>query len=95
MKKYAVALVLFVLFLLVFYLFNMGVLSVNTLCGWKSGHLSKVTGKEWGCTCVGFKKNISSSYYERDYCTGINLSTNKFILNDKTSDLQHPVKLPE
>ncbi len=77
-KKISIFLVILLISLLSFF----GVISINGFCGYKSGHMLKTQKKnlqikEWDCHCIGFKRSIVSSYSEKEYCTGINLSTPK------------------
>lgn len=91
MKKHVVvaALVVFSFILLHF----TGLLSFKGLCGFKPGHLTG-PGKEWNCLCLGKTDYVSSSYSEKQYCTGINISYNRLIpLLYKGR--QHPIYEPE
>jgi len=60
-------------------LYYLGILSLKELCGFRPGALAKEPGKEWNCVCIGKVDNISSSYSEKDYCTGLNLSYNRLM----------------
>jgi len=54
-----------------------GILGFQTPCGWKNGHLLLTPTKELTCHCLGLTDILSTSYNDRSFCTGINISYNK------------------
>lgn len=53
------------------------IVTIQGLCGFKLGYLAKEKGlskEEWACYCLGKAEKVSSSYFEKELCTGINLS---------------------
>lgn len=91
MKKWLMVITLLVVSVIFLYL--AGLLTFQGLCGFKSGALSG-SGKAWGCTCIGIKEEISSSYFENQYCTGINLSYNR-LLPILYKNQQFPIYKPQ
>jgi hypothetical protein len=75
-KKIFILISVFAFLVLLYYL---GVLSYKDLCGFRPGKMTQNPGKSWQCSCFGKIDSISTSYYERDYCTGLNLSYNKLL----------------
>jgi hypothetical protein len=70
-------------------LFFTGIVSFRNLCGFKPGKMAG-PGKEWGCHCVGVIEELSTSYSEKQYCTGLNLSYNR-LMGLVSSDVQRPI----
>ena len=102
-KKIALAVVVVVI---VLFLFITKVLTFQGLCGWSVGHMLRIQFengddldpgllKEWSCRCIGFKHSVSTSYDNREYCTGLNLSINKFIPYLMGENAQYPVNVFE
>lgn len=90
MKKAFVVVVLLVFSFLLYYT---GLLSFQGLCGFKPGHLAGPE-KEWKCVCMGKIDSVSTSYSEKQYCTGINISYNRLILHLYSGE-QYPIYEPK
>lgn len=63
--------------LIIFLLILFKIITIKGLCGFRLGYLAKrsgISGEEWACRCLGNVEEISSSYFEKELCTGINLS---------------------
>lgn len=64
-----------------------GLLTFRGICGWKATEFAResaqeqgnIIGKSWPCVCLGISTPISNSYEQVTYCTGINLSYNRFL----------------